>query len=114
MQTTRTPKKAAAADWHPADIKAAIEKAGWSLRRLSKHQGMAAASLSMALHRPWPRAERIIADAVGIAPQTIWPSRYEPNGRPKQGRGSRHYAADDYYTAHSEPRDDESNDRQVA
>jgi len=29
-----------------------------------------------ALNRPYPKAERIIAAAIGIAPEVIWPERY--------------------------------------
>lgn len=50
---------------------------------------MAARHEAQALKHPWPRAERIIADALGRAPQAIWPSRYHPDGRPKSGRGER-------------------------
>lgn len=28
------------------------------------------------LRRPWLQAERIIADALGVPPEQIWPSRY--------------------------------------
>jgi Ner family transcriptional regulator len=72
-------------DWHPADIKAALEKKGWSLRRLSQHHGYSPAMLSRALARPYPNAERLIASALGVAPEIIWPSRYtdgQPTHRP--------------------------------
>ncbi|WP_293766789.1 helix-turn-helix domain-containing protein [uncultured Aquitalea sp.] len=64
------------ADWHRADIVAAVRKAGWSLRRLSLEAGLCAGALNNALDRPWPKAERIIAAAIGVAPETIWPDRY--------------------------------------
>ncbi|WP_233358209.1 helix-turn-helix domain-containing protein [Vibrio cholerae] len=25
---------------------------------------------------PWPKGERIIAEAIGMTPQEVWPSRY--------------------------------------
>ncbi|EEJ2444476.1 helix-turn-helix domain-containing protein [Salmonella enterica subsp. enterica serovar 13,23:y:e,n,z15] len=25
---------------------------------------------------PWPKGERLIAEALGVAPEKIWPSRY--------------------------------------
>lgn len=89
MPSVDTPKKPALTDWHRADIKAALEKRGWSLRRLSAHHGYAAGSILMALHAPWPKAERIIARAIGVKPQQIWPSRYHEDGKPKSGRGER-------------------------
>ena len=75
------------ADWHKADIKAALEKAGWSLRQLSLHHGYAPSLLAHALRRPYPRAERIIAEAIGTRPETIWPSRYDLETRPLRGVG---------------------------
>ncbi|MCD5733091.1 helix-turn-helix domain-containing protein, partial [Klebsiella pneumoniae] len=27
-------------------------------------------------NRRWPKGERLIAEALGIAPEQIWPSRY--------------------------------------
>lgn len=65
------------ADWHPADVVAALRKAGWSLRRLSQQHGYQATVLSSALRRPWPKAERLIASAIGVSPDQIWPSRYQ-------------------------------------
>ncbi len=76
MQTFSSAKKAAPEDWHRADIVAALRKAGWSLRRLSLYHGYAPGSLGQALKRRWPRAERLIADAIGTAPESIWPTRY--------------------------------------
>ena len=66
-----------ASDWHNADIVAALRKAGWSLRKLSQTLGYKPTTLSAALRQQWPKAERLIADAIGVAPQTIWPSRYQ-------------------------------------
>jgi Ner family transcriptional regulator len=78
MSKFTEPKKTATPhDWHRADIVAAIRKAGWSLRRLAKHHGYAApTTLTHALDRPWPKGERIIADAIGVSAAEIWPSRY--------------------------------------
>ncbi|HAE7081415.1 TPA_asm: transcriptional regulator [Salmonella enterica subsp. salamae serovar 42:z:1,5] len=63
-------------DWHRADIKSALEKRGITLRDLSRQAGLSPDSLRNVFTRSWPRAERIIADALGITPQKIWPSRY--------------------------------------
>jgi Ner family transcriptional regulator len=90
MPTVDTTKKPArTADWHRADIKAALEKSGWSLRSLSISNDYDAKSLAYALSKPWPRAEKIIATAIGIRAQRIWPSRYNSDGTPKSGRGER-------------------------
>ncbi|MEO2329179.1 helix-turn-helix domain-containing protein [Salmonella enterica subsp. enterica] len=58
-------------DWHRADIKSALEKRGITLRDLSRQAGLSPDSLRNVFTRSWPRAERIIADALGITPQEI-------------------------------------------
>ncbi|MEX0745286.1 MAG: helix-turn-helix transcriptional regulator [Phycisphaeraceae bacterium] len=78
MTKRSSPKKASLKDWHRADIVAEIRKAGWSLRKLATHHGYASpTTLTNALERPWPKGERLIADAIGVAPAMIWPSRYQ-------------------------------------
>lgn len=64
-------------DWHPADTIAALRKAGWSFRKLSQHHGYSPGTLKNALYRRWPKAERLIAEAIGVSPSVIWPSRYQ-------------------------------------
>lgn len=58
--------------WHSADIIAALKKRGTSLSAVSRSSGLAA----NALIRHWPKGERLIAEALGIAREQIWPSRY--------------------------------------
>jgi Ner family transcriptional regulator len=58
-------------DWHPADIIAGLKKRGTSLSALSRQ-----ARLANALTRRWPKGERLIAEALDVAPENIWPSRY--------------------------------------
>lgn len=76
MSLKRTPKKQPQGDWINADIVAALHKKGWSFRRLSLHHGYAPGTLKLVLHRHWPKAERLVADAIGETVETIWPSRY--------------------------------------
>ena len=89
MTNIDTSKKPGPQDWHRADIKAALEKRGLSLARLARLNGYARTSTPMALHHPWPKMERLIAGAIGVAPQEIWPSRYHEDGSPKSERGAR-------------------------
>ncbi|HDI4956387.1 TPA: helix-turn-helix domain-containing protein [Salmonella enterica] len=63
-------------DWHPADIIAALRKQGKSLSAVSRRSGLASSSLANALIRHWPKGERLIAEALGVAPEQNWPSRY--------------------------------------
>ena len=76
-------------DWHRADIKAALEKAGWSLRKLALAHGYSPGALRNPLNAPWPKGERIIANALGTTAQAIWPSRYHDDGTAKSGRNER-------------------------
>lgn len=73
---------AAAADWHPADVLAALKKRGHSLAGLSVANGYHPTAAGKALKQPWPAVERIVADALGTEPHTIWPSRYDGEGQP--------------------------------
>ncbi|MDH2896783.1 helix-turn-helix domain-containing protein [Rahnella variigena] len=63
-------------DWHQADIIAAIKKKGTTMAAVSRRAGLSSSTLSNALTRKWPKGERLIADAIGVKTETIWPSRY--------------------------------------
>ncbi|PMR74113.1 helix-turn-helix domain-containing protein [Billgrantia endophytica] len=100
MNENETSKKPALQDWHRADIVAAVRKAGWTLRKLATHYGYKhATTLSVALDRRWPKGERIIAEAIGVDPATIWPSRYvsaakDSSSKPQTSReGASRYAS---------------------
>lgn len=80
-------------DWHRADIKAALEKAGWTLRKLAVANGYVAGVMCHPLNQQYPKAEAIIAKAIGVAPQVIWPSRYNEDGTPKKLATSRQRAS---------------------
>lgn len=92
MDKHQAAKKPVTQDWHKADIKAALEKAGWSLRGLSRHYGMTHGSITIALYKKYPTAEKKIALAIGVPPHQIWPSRYEADGRPISKRGNPNWA----------------------
>ena len=83
-------KKMADTDWHNANIIAELKvKTGKSLRQLSEDHGLSANTLGQALQRPYPNAERIIAAAIGVDPQVIWPSRYNSEGKSSRRKGKR-------------------------
>lgn len=105
-------QKASQGDWHPADIKAALEKAGWTLRALAAHHGLSSStSISHTFTRSLPLNERRIADALGVPVQEIWPSRYHRDGSPKP-RGLRGMRSNAQSTAATLPRN--GNRRQSA
>lgn len=64
-------------DWHAADIKAALEKKDTNLSKLSIDNQLKPRTLGNALRVSYPKAERIIANCIGVKPEDIWPSRYE-------------------------------------
>lgn len=63
-------------DWHREDILAAVRKKKKSLAALSRENNLSSGTLTNALQRHWPRGEKIISRAIGVAPEEIWPSRY--------------------------------------
>jgi Ner family transcriptional regulator len=75
------------ADWHPADVLAALKKRGHNLAGLSVANGYHPTAAGKALRQPWPAIERLIATAIGVPPQQIWPSRYDSEGNPRRNKG---------------------------
>ncbi len=63
-------------DWYPAEIKCALEIKEKTLRDLSRENGLHPDTLKAALRVPYPKAEKIIAEALGMRPEEIWPLRY--------------------------------------
>lgn len=55
-------KKPASKDWHKADIIAAVCKTGTSLRAMSRKLDLAHTTSGNALHGPYPKYERLIAE----------------------------------------------------
>jgi Ner family transcriptional regulator len=70
-----TQKGMTSADWHPADVKAALEKRGLTLSRLADQYGYSHFQRVLTTH--WWAAEQIVAKALERKPEEIWPSRYE-------------------------------------
>jgi len=77
-------------DWHSADVLAALKKRGLSLAGLSIAHGYHPTAAGKALKRPWPAMEAIIAAELGLPPQHLWPSRYDPAGQPLPRKRRRH------------------------
>lgn len=76
-------KKTAQSDWHRADILAELRKKGWSLRSLASEGNVSYNTLKTVLDKPYPKMERLVANAIGVAPEVIWAGRFaERNKRP--------------------------------
>lgn len=84
MKVTPNLEKTSPGDWHPAEVVAALRMKGWSFRQLSIINGYHTNSLTGVLRRTWPKGEAIVAEAIGVEPQRIWPSRYGPDGKPNR------------------------------
>jgi len=70
-------------DWHHADIIAALHKKRTTLAALSRESGLCSSTLANALSLPWPKGEDLIARALNVKPQDIWPSRFiDEHGKP--------------------------------
>ncbi|WP_153116062.1 helix-turn-helix domain-containing protein [Rhodocyclus tenuis] len=81
---TKPAKKASQEDWHPAKVKMELHVRGITLSALAEQHGLTSSStLSAALTRSYPANEKRIADAIGVHPMEIWPSRYNADGSRK-------------------------------
>ncbi|AEC17613.1 DNA-binding transcriptional regulator Nlp [Gallibacterium anatis UMN179] len=69
-------RKKRARDMSNHEIRGELMKKGKSLSQLGIENGLAKTTVRNALDKPYPKGERIIADALGIEPWDIWPSRY--------------------------------------
>ncbi|MBE2895488.1 DNA-binding protein [Pasteurellaceae bacterium HPA106] len=76
MSVLNNTKKTAVSDWHRADIIAALKKQGWTLRALAKETQLSYSTIRTALDRPYPKVERLIADAIGVPAELIWAGRF--------------------------------------
>jgi Ner family transcriptional regulator len=86
VSATQPAKKTSHGDWHPAQVVAALRMKGFSLRQLAKLNGYSNHnSISTVLRRPYPLAEALVAEALGLAAPEIWPSRYGTDGKPNRG-----------------------------
>ncbi len=63
-------------------VKYQLKASGSSMAALAAKHGINRRNIYMAFNRPWPRGEKIIADSVGLAPQALFPERYDEHGLP--------------------------------
>jgi Ner family transcriptional regulator len=78
------PKKAGRENRHPADVIAALRKAGWTLAKLAHHHDLEGSTgFSAARVRSQFLYEKCIAAALEMHPKEIRPDRYHENGEHK-------------------------------
>ena len=66
--------------WHRADIKAGLEKRGWTLTRISRVLDMESRTAARVFYARWPAMEAAIGHILNVPPHVIWPDRYLANG----------------------------------
>ena len=64
-------------NWPRRDIVHRLHKKGLTLERLSEMNGLSRFTVKNALDKKYRRGEQIIAEALGVLPETIWPERYD-------------------------------------
>lgn len=64
-------------NWTKEKIIFELHSRNITLSSLSKQAGLAPNTLRNALRVKYPKAEAIIANAIGVPPQEIWAERYE-------------------------------------
>lgn len=81
--------KRKSADMHPEDIKAAVRKAGWTLKGLALSRGLSLNACQQACSHPRYLGEVAIAEVLGIPARQIWPSRFDAQGNRKHQHRTR-------------------------
>lgn len=73
--------KKTAVNWHKADILAELKKKGWTLRSLAAEGNVSYSTLKTVFDKSYPKMERLVANAIGIAPEIIWAERFAERNR---------------------------------
>lgn len=79
------PRTKTATNWHPEDVKAAVRKAGGTLRGLAFAAGVDPSLFSHSLLVPRRTANHAIAQLLGLPVQEIWPEWFDSDGQLKPG-----------------------------
>ena len=73
--------KKTAVNWHKADILAELKKKGWTLRSLAAEGNVSYSTLKTVFDKSYPKMERLVANAIGIAPEIICAERFAERNR---------------------------------
>jgi len=68
-------------NWHKADIHAAVRKAGSNMSEIGRSVGLKRQTMYWALIFPHFRANRAIADFLGVSLHEIWPQWFDADGK---------------------------------
>lgn len=78
-------KKTSPADWHPAQVLAALHMRGITYRELARRRNVSSTTgySRATIDAMYPGYERQIAEALDLHPKDIWPTRYNADGTRK-------------------------------
>ena len=68
-------------------IKFQLRVRGSSLSALARELGVTRHAPRLALVKPYPKMERVIAEKLDMRPEQLWPERYDENGQPNRTKG---------------------------
>lgn len=67
--------------WDRHGILAAIKRRYGTLTRMAERFDADVRHVTVALRRPYPKAEKVISQALGVPAQELWPDRFDKAGR---------------------------------
>ena len=65
---------------HPEDVKATVRKTGITLSDLARRHGLHVSTVALAVRRPQPSGNRVIARHLGKSLHEIWPEWFDEHG----------------------------------
>jgi Ner family transcriptional regulator len=65
-------------------VKFRLSLKGYTFKKLGEKHRITGVSICTVFYRPYPKVERIIADALETQPWDFWPERYDEKGRPNR------------------------------
>lgn len=68
-------------------VKYQVHLQGRSMAQVAADAGVDRRTLYATFTKPYPRMERVIADALKLNPQQLFPERYDTDGLPNRPRG---------------------------
>ena len=81
-------------------IKYQLRRRGHTLTSLGRGHGVSRHAMGLALRKPYPKMEAIIAKALGLHLAELWPERYDRQGNPKRSMGRSPKPANSYLKKH--------------
>lgn len=91
-----------------------VKLQGRSLAKIAGEAGVSRQCIYKVFKRTYPSMEKVVADALGLAPNVLWPERYDANGLPinRMGRPKKSASKQTKNTTHVKGRN--INARKVA